>query len=1202
MATPEDLRFGKVAVQLKLIGADLVNKCFQIQKQLSVRGKYLPISAILLKKGHLAADDVRRIQEQCAALDGQGPLQSLGTEPRSVPVRQGHPPPATEIIQGTGKRILGQGGETPEYPAPLQQTGTLPGTETRVVGQGETIGEGDWAARKNFGRYRILEEIGRGGMGRVYKAHDPELDRVVALKMLLSGETAREEEIQRFLREAKATARLRHPNIVAVYDMGNHEGAYFFTMDFIEGTSLKALLEKSRLGFPEILHIMVRVCDAIHYAHTNDIIHRDLKPANIMLDGREPKVMDFGLAKMIKDSAKLSHSGMILGTLQYMAPEQAQGDPNAIDARSDVYALGVVLYEMLTGKPPFDGDSAFSIIHKIMTQNPVPPKQLRKSVPVSLQNICMKALAKKKEDRYHSAKEMAQDLEKFSRGKAVAVRAATGAPKAKKSKVMWSALAILVILLVVAVAVAGRKSPATESADATGKETANPSAAVVAETAEPFKMSARIVDDNEEGREQFGKGEPVLVEISWVVAGKIAGAQGKVAVYGSGVKAYEENFDAAPQDRKICRRLELIDDRDGPFEITAQVKVGEIIRDRQLNFSITPETMSSDREQEALTAYRKIDSNDDPMLCWEALQRFSREYPDTGMALKAHHRIETVEKRIGDDFENLTCRIQEAMDAGDLEHWQELEGIFAPGSAQEQILQKIGRNNPSVEEKLQNLHSVIAAAKERFTQLAEEREMERRREKWEAFLQSDWLDLLCEGKFEEARRRLEEFVGMPHGDPEVVEEMLRDLDDIITLPQKMNDAFRFYREQQDAIAVSTIEGKRVEGKVITVKENERILLMDDRKKTHSIEFIEIQGACLRKILGKKKEESARISYCSGMRSLQTQKKWAIRHLRDAADQGHHQAGIFLEILENPEREKIPKPTHPEREKILKPIHAPSAGPEGWPPDLWEECWDKEAKLVDFTASAWEQLSVSEQLRYASSYREWYARQAGILADMEWKADGIPFSLALIPPGRFYMLREVEEWAHPVTIESPFYMGKYEVTQAQWQKLTGESPWQDIGFPSDEKLPAICMSWERACEFCQDHGVSLPSESQWEYACRSGTTTLYHWGDEFEKKYCNRSKKLRQIETCQPNAFGLWEMSGNVYEWCMDDWHDNFHNASSDGAPVTGSENECRVVRGGCFESSADDCASCARSDRPKCEPDKTIGLRIALPVPNKRQR
>lgn len=276
------------------------------------------------------------------------------------------------------------------------------------------------AKHKQFGKYSIVAKIGQGGMGQVFKAWDPQLQRFVALKILLHNNEGNT-HIERFLKEAQASARLLHPNIVRVHDLGQHNNVYFFTMDYIEGDSLLKAMRSKKYSLRKKVLLLETIARAVHFAHENGVIHRDLKPSNVMLDNEgTPYIMDFGLAKITNvKSKRLTQSGSIIGTPYYMSPEQAHGDTKAIDFSSDVYALGVILYEMLTDRVPFFGKSAIEVLLKVIEKDAVVPSKINPRVPKPLEAICLKTIAKTKQHRYLSAKELADDLQRFSRGERV---------------------------------------------------------------------------------------------------------------------------------------------------------------------------------------------------------------------------------------------------------------------------------------------------------------------------------------------------------------------------------------------------------------------------------------------------------------------------------------------------------------------------------------------------------------------------------------------------------------------------------------------------------------------------------------------------------------------------------------------------------------------------------------------------------------
>jgi eukaryotic-like serine/threonine-protein kinase len=281
--------------------------------------------------------------------------------------------------------------------------------------------------------YEVQGELGRGGMGVVYKAWHQRLNRPVALKMLLAGPFALREEQDRFRREAEAVAALRHPNVVQVYDSGEFDDRPYFTMELVEGETLAGKLAGTPLPPRDAAGLVATLADAVGAAHAAGIVHRDLKPANVLLaaDGT-PKVTDFGLARRMENGSGLTVSGAVLGTPSYMAPEQARGDKGAVGPAVDVYALGAILYECLTGRPPFKAETATATLQQVLADDPVPPARLNPHVPRDVETICLKCLEKDTQRRYPTAAALADDRRRFERGESIAARPAGWPERAAK--------------------------------------------------------------------------------------------------------------------------------------------------------------------------------------------------------------------------------------------------------------------------------------------------------------------------------------------------------------------------------------------------------------------------------------------------------------------------------------------------------------------------------------------------------------------------------------------------------------------------------------------------------------------------------------------------------------------------------------------------------------------------------------------------
>ena len=316
---------------------------------------------------------------------------------------------------------------------------------TRDLPRGATV--------RYFGDYEIQKELGRGGMGVVYKARQISLNRPVALKMIKAGVLADEAELRRFQNEAEAVALLDHAGIVPVYEVGEHDGQRYFSMKLVEGSNLAEQLASLKANPRAAATLLAETAEAVHHAHMRGILHRDLKPANILIDAEgHPHVTDFGLAKRVEADVEMTASGAILGTPAYMSPEQASGRRGTITTATDVYGLGAILYALLTGKAPFGGESVVETLQAVKERPPESPRKLNANVPRDLETICLKCLAKDPRRRYASAQALADDLRCWLDSRPIAARRVGPAERAWlwcKRKPAVAALAASVVLAVV---------------------------------------------------------------------------------------------------------------------------------------------------------------------------------------------------------------------------------------------------------------------------------------------------------------------------------------------------------------------------------------------------------------------------------------------------------------------------------------------------------------------------------------------------------------------------------------------------------------------------------------------------------------------------------------------------------------------------------------------------------------------------------
>jgi len=276
---------------------------------------------------------------------------------------------------------------------------------------------------QEFGKYTLLREIGRGGMGVVYLARQSDLDRMVAVKMILSSRLASQDDVRRFLAESKAAGRLRHANIVGIHEAGQIHGQHYFVMDHVDGCGLNEWARQADVTLEAKVECIVSVARAVDYLHEQGIVHRDLKPSNILVDGTgTPFVTDFGLARVFTADSRETRTGTIIGTPSYMPPEQAAGRMAEIGPRSDVYSLGAILYELLTGRPPFQRENPLDVLVDVLEGEPEQPSKVNPAVPRELELVCLKCLEKAPEKRYDSAKELADDLERYLKREPVSAR------------------------------------------------------------------------------------------------------------------------------------------------------------------------------------------------------------------------------------------------------------------------------------------------------------------------------------------------------------------------------------------------------------------------------------------------------------------------------------------------------------------------------------------------------------------------------------------------------------------------------------------------------------------------------------------------------------------------------------------------------------------------------------------------------------
>ncbi|WP_372368024.1 protein kinase [Candidatus Uabimicrobium sp. HlEnr_7] len=1188
----ENKEFGKFAVKLGFITKEQLYKYLNLQRLLKEKGVNKILSEILVQKKVITGLDAKAIAQQIPTSTQAKNLQENTTAPTP-----------------------------PKYP------GTSSSKTQKYAKKAQ-----------RFGRYEIQKILGQGGSATVYKVYDPRMDREAALKVLTLGQVATQKQLQRFNVEIKTTARLQHPNIVTIYETNVQNNIPYFIMDFVPGINLKQFIYRQKPSIEQSLSIIKTVTKAIGYAHNQGVIHRDLKPENIMMENNQnPKIMDFGLAKLTDSETELSRTGEILGTVKYMSPEQAEGIKN-VDERTDLYAIGVIFYEMLVRQAPFEGQSYLQILNQVINSRPISPSKINQEVPRDLEIICLKAIRKKEENRYQSAEELLKALNDFSAGKKITkvpakrtninrnTQRAVGSritqriadQNSSKNKIPLSIMVVVMISLSLFIFLPRQdKTSKLRKTVQQSKEKKN-------------EKKQSIEKHNNENKSNNTTQKNTIDQKKNILENKLQKhtQQNKIAAKINNQNAIQNKetekdniFLLEEEARKIFMTIPVkgdevaiwkqIDAVDKKYEKTRAWQYMQR-RKNEIENNILRELL---RHLPILQRGHKVTPNFWPIFHHHLsfLKTISQRNPKIKHVLEqtlVFYKKQDIAKKMAEKLKNPKIDINLPIEEKSYNfyfHRILLEGLVKISFLDQEILKisepklkqyvqlhfgNIKKQSSLLRNEMQEILS--KKTKEITVTLKNNQVFSGKVSKTHASFfrihgtskkifylgisAKNMVKILGESVKKHARLLAIHFFS--ENDFEMANKywgfVAKDTENYNIWKTNLQYFAKIHKQTQIKVHITPA--------VVNIEQTVPILLVNNGEAGWSDITAKLYSKG--KVISQKnipKLPANATKYIHLPFLIESAKKYSFRLVIETKEKVIHTKKLDINV---------------EKKKY------------GFYADIWKKLYYRHNgnEIVDMSSPFWLNSTSSKKKYYAKTYQKYYAKFFGKKTAKVVTIQGTKINMIFVPPGRFLMGspkhergRNAAEISHKVVLSKAFWIQREEMSRQIWERITKTTPWNKEK-DSSPLYPATYLSYNivtRDLLSKMDKKFNFPTEAEWEYSCRAGSTDIFFWGKSPKKgslytwnSYNHNKQHPAIVRQKKPNHWGIFDMLGNVSEICRDSVSNYTNQQQID--PYYQNNRDQKRARGGNYTQKISVQRCAFRENSPREKGTRTVGLRLIM--------